>query len=328
MTLLRPGDNGTLVVELQCSLAKLGYAVGTPDGVYGPKTKAAVLEFQLDYTDIDDDGVAGPQTLARINQAIEARPQPSKPAPIKNVPCNAETWSAFEKLVDLVTQYPVKYGPGRGLWVNDRFVITYGPGSLNSKNWKNFLGKPYPSFHCTSWTNFFLGWLLRRNDQYTHAGNIPDLFDLLSEDASMHPNPGAGPYRGYGDVCSLITPDGSGAKRSGVSGVVDARELYARRGTLPTFIVCGQSTRTHGKWKWWHHTVLFVTHGGRLYRIAADGHRDAVKGYSAQPMRWVEVTDKNVGSLDGAVYKAYGVGNENGAYGNQAKPIASVTVES
>jgi hypothetical protein len=327
VTALRQGDRGPAVAELQRNLALLGYEPGDPDGGYGPRTRSAVLAFQLDYTDVDDDGVAGPQTLAKIAQALR-RPDDDKISAQVGVPCNDETWRAFERLVDVVTKTPIRYGPGRGLWHGDRFVITHGPGQLGAKSWKNALGKSYPSFHCSSCTNFFLGWLLRRNELYTHAGNIPDLVDLLTKDSSLHQNPGAGPWRGYGEACARIDPNGSAAKRSGVAGVVDARELLVRVEQLPTFIVCGQSTRQRtGARRWWHHTVLFVARGGRLFRIAADGYRTDGAGYSATPMKYVEVNAANVATYDTCVYRAYGVMTSDGAYGDRSKPIAAVDVE-
>lgn len=324
MTTLTQGSTGDAVTTLQTKLAKLGYEIKV-DGAYGPKTRDTVLEFQLDYSDVDDDGIAGPQTLAKIDAVLRAAAQPSVE---EHVQCNDETWAAFEKLVSLVTKTPVRYGPGRGLWRDGKFIITHGPGNLGLKSWKNIHGKSYPSFHCSSWTNFFLGWLLRRNQYYTHAGNIPSLFDLLTQDNSVHQNPGAGPYRGYGDVCFSITPDGTGAKRHGVANVMDMRELYERRKELPSFIVCGQSTKKGMKWKWWHHTVLFATRGGNLYRIAADGYRHAEHGYSAYPMRWVEIMSNNVTSYQNVVYRAFGVTpNADGSYGFTTEPIADVVLE-
>ena len=54
---------------LQHALNALGYPVGTPDGVYGPKTEAAVKQFQQ-AAGLTADGVFGPQTLnAMIHRA-------------------------------------------------------------------------------------------------------------------------------------------------------------------------------------------------------------------------------------------------------------------
>ena len=330
MTLLRQGDSGAGVEALQLKLKAAGYDPGDVDSQFGRRTLAAVLAFQADRPDIDDDGIAGPMTMGALDAAIAKRRASSiLSSPLAPVPCADSTWQAFEHLVDAVTQRPVRYGPGRGLFVGGKFVVTHGPGALGLKGWKNAIGRSYASFHCTSWVNFFLGWLLRRNQDYTHAGNVPSLFDLLENDASVHTQPGASPYRGYGDACVSIAPDGSGIKRTGVPKTMDARELLARRFALPTFVACGQSTRRWTGWVWWHHVVLFVVdhrNGSRLYRIAADGSK-GVAGYSGQPMRYVEVTEKNVDAFAGVVYRAYGVKTIDGTYGPTDRPIAPVTFE-
>ena len=43
---LEEGEEGDAVTDLQIFLARLGYAVGEPDGVFGPRTVAAVAAFQ------------------------------------------------------------------------------------------------------------------------------------------------------------------------------------------------------------------------------------------------------------------------------------------
>jgi hypothetical protein len=301
--ILKRGDSGPDVEHLQVKLKAAGYDCGDVDGGFGQKTYDAVLAFQADRPDLEDDGVAGAMTLGALDAAI-ARNAGGVPAlgqsAIDVVACEASTWSAFQQLVTAVTQHPVRYGPGRGLWHDGKFIVTAGPGALGVTSWKNALGRPFASFHCTSWANFFLGWLLRRNERYTHGGNIPSVFDLLTSSSRRAPDSGGGAYRGYGDACSPIAPDGSAVARSGVAKVVDARELLARRASLPTFIVCAQSTKRPGGWLWWHHVVLFVVDHrdrDRLYRIAADGSKGA-NGYSGDPMRWVEITEGNVARYD------------------------------
>jgi peptidoglycan hydrolase-like protein with peptidoglycan-binding domain len=329
--ILRPGDKGPEVETLQLKLKACGYDPGVIDGDYGKRTTAAVLAFQVDRPDVDDDGIAGPQTLGAIDMAIakvQADADAAKP-PNEYVPCNDETWNAFMALVNAVTNKPVRYGPGRGLWVDGKFVITYGAGKLGgtTAQWPNVLGRTYPAFHCTSWTNFFLSWLCRRNQDFTHAGNIPSLFTLLEATPELHQNPNAGPYRGFNDVAFRIPIDGSGAKRLGISGVVDMRELLDRKDSLPTFIVWGQSTKLSTGWKWWHHTGLLAVRDHKLYRIAADGTKGP-SGYSATPMRWIEITTANVGNFANVAYKPYGIrAAADGSYGDQSRPIAPVTFE-
>jgi Putative peptidoglycan binding domain len=66
---LSPGDTGAEVKKLQQSLAALGYDPGTPDGNYGPATQTAVEKFQA-ANNLDTDGVVGPETLAKLQQAL------------------------------------------------------------------------------------------------------------------------------------------------------------------------------------------------------------------------------------------------------------------
>jgi hypothetical protein len=56
-----PMMSGPDVLKIQEKLARLGYAPGVQDGVYGPTTAAAVRAFQRD-SKITVDGVVGPET--------------------------------------------------------------------------------------------------------------------------------------------------------------------------------------------------------------------------------------------------------------------------
>lgn len=66
---LKPGESGAEVTQLQRALAKAGYSPGKPDGSYGPATKQAVTSFQTAHG-LSADGVAGPKTLAALQQAV------------------------------------------------------------------------------------------------------------------------------------------------------------------------------------------------------------------------------------------------------------------
>ncbi len=63
---LRPGMNGEQVAKLQTLLNRYGYPVGHVDGIYGDYTEQAVSSFQ-DENNLAVDGVAGPQTIRKIN---------------------------------------------------------------------------------------------------------------------------------------------------------------------------------------------------------------------------------------------------------------------
>lgn len=73
--LLRVGDSGGLVSGYQKRLAALGYAVGKIDGVFGSRTRAAVLAFQAE-NDLETDGKIGPKTRAALqSDAAKSMPQ-------------------------------------------------------------------------------------------------------------------------------------------------------------------------------------------------------------------------------------------------------------
>jgi Putative peptidoglycan binding domain len=325
-------SHGPAVKELQLQLKAVGCDPGDIDGIFGQRTQAAVKTFQERFDRIPDTGLVDPETVATLAQVLGAKQDtatPPPPEPAAQVPCKPEIWSAFQELVDLITTTPVCYGPGRGLFHDGKWIITHGPGALGSKSWQSHQGKIYPSFHCSSWTNFFLGWLLRRNEQYTHCGNIPTLFELCEQPEDVHQITGGGCYRGYGPHCRKLEPNGETRRRTGIADVLDLRELYERRATLPTFLVCGQSTRFESGWKWWHHTVLFaIDHASPdapMIRIAADGVQDG-RGWSGKAMERLEITPATIPSFDRAIYRGYGIVSADGSYGGD-RPLAPVELE-
>ena len=64
--MLHKGDKGAAVSELQVELNQLGYNAGAVDGVYGPKTEAAVKKFQAD-NGLVVDAVVGPKTWSVLD---------------------------------------------------------------------------------------------------------------------------------------------------------------------------------------------------------------------------------------------------------------------
>ncbi len=67
-SLLQEGSRGPQVADLQRKLAAAGFNPGAADGVFGAKTKAAVVAFQRSRGLVAD-GIAGPKTLAALNAA-------------------------------------------------------------------------------------------------------------------------------------------------------------------------------------------------------------------------------------------------------------------
>jgi peptidoglycan hydrolase-like protein with peptidoglycan-binding domain len=78
---LRTGETGAAVQIVQRALIDLGIAMpastrngGAPDGIYGPETARAVRTFQARHG-LAQDGVAGRQTLVRLDQLFSGPPQ-------------------------------------------------------------------------------------------------------------------------------------------------------------------------------------------------------------------------------------------------------------
>jgi N-acetylmuramoyl-L-alanine amidase len=65
--LLQKEDRGEQVVELQKKLISLGYLHTNATGYYGPLTEEAVRNLQQEFQLLHD-GVAGPQTLNRLQE--------------------------------------------------------------------------------------------------------------------------------------------------------------------------------------------------------------------------------------------------------------------
>lgn len=73
ISILRRGNNGEAVRQLQEKLISLGFSCGSAgaDASYGADTEAAVIAFQC-ANHLQADGIAGPITLAAIENAIDA----------------------------------------------------------------------------------------------------------------------------------------------------------------------------------------------------------------------------------------------------------------
>lgn len=69
-----PQNDSRAVKNLQRMLAYLGYDPGPIDGIYGPMTKNAVLDFQRDHSDLTNDGICGRYTKTRIWEELDRVP--------------------------------------------------------------------------------------------------------------------------------------------------------------------------------------------------------------------------------------------------------------
>jgi hypothetical protein len=69
---LKTGASGAPVRLLQRALAALGYSPGKVDGQFGPSTQQALIRFQ-NAAHLTPDGVYGPKTRAALAQALQAQ---------------------------------------------------------------------------------------------------------------------------------------------------------------------------------------------------------------------------------------------------------------
>ncbi|MBN2362135.1 MAG: SafA/ExsA family spore coat assembly protein, partial [Deltaproteobacteria bacterium] len=76
--MLRYGSRGQAVSNLQSRLKELGFNPGPIDGIFGPKTEAAVRAFQRNQG-ITVDGIVGPQTWGKLNNPNAVSSTPSGP---------------------------------------------------------------------------------------------------------------------------------------------------------------------------------------------------------------------------------------------------------
>src|SRR5690606_8302762 len=68
--LLRTGTWGADVFELQRHLIRLGFEIKA-DGLFGPETRQAVIQFQVEQR-LEADGIVGPITLRALYEALAA----------------------------------------------------------------------------------------------------------------------------------------------------------------------------------------------------------------------------------------------------------------
>lgn len=82
-TTLKYMQRGQAVKDVQIALNKVGYKLVT-DGIYGPATKSAVLNFQRKYPNLVKDGIYGPKTKVVLEKALKGEKPSSNPSTTTN----------------------------------------------------------------------------------------------------------------------------------------------------------------------------------------------------------------------------------------------------
>jgi N-acetylmuramoyl-L-alanine amidase len=68
--IIRDGDKGSAVKQLQTALNAAGFNCGTADGAFGPKTESALRKFQVKH-ELVADGIYGPKTKAKLAEVLK-----------------------------------------------------------------------------------------------------------------------------------------------------------------------------------------------------------------------------------------------------------------
>jgi len=87
---LRKGDRGAWVLDLQDQLVGLGYTLGQKDSAFGPRTLAAVNEFQSE-NGLVADGIVGDRTWAAL---AKASPRAERPIEMSDLEGKSRTIAA------------------------------------------------------------------------------------------------------------------------------------------------------------------------------------------------------------------------------------------
>lgn len=105
------GQKGEAVREVQETLISRGYLDGSADGIFGPKTEAAVLAFQKD-NGLDATGIVGEATYAALKEA----PAESQTGAETDYEAVFPSWNpdseSLHALVDFVTACADESGDG------------------------------------------------------------------------------------------------------------------------------------------------------------------------------------------------------------------------
>lgn len=130
-TTLRRGHRGPLVAELQRRLSGQGFVV-THDGLFGPGTEAALIEFQSERG-LEADGVVGPQTRKALGwgEEEEEDTDPGEPIPF----------------VQAKNYYPGRQKPIRVIVIHTAEIAEVNNAAENLAAWAAGPNAPMASWH-------------------------------------------------------------------------------------------------------------------------------------------------------------------------------------
>lgn len=121
---LSNGSRGQVVLDLQSSLTRLGISPGQLDGIFGPKTDAAVRQFQQSRG-IEVDGVVGPITWGELDKALGGAP-PANNGGSTGAPTTGPTGSAAAIVAEAAKHVGYPEGPNNA----NKFSAYFGVNNV------------------------------------------------------------------------------------------------------------------------------------------------------------------------------------------------------
>ncbi|MFV8828310.1 peptidoglycan-binding protein [Alkalihalobacterium sp. APHAB7] len=154
--LLTVGDKGKAVTLIQDKLQSLGYYKQI-DGIYGPKTKTAIMNYQMAHQ-LNVDGIAGPQTIQHMTSDSKKKTYTDYKKTIERAPQNiqqeqavvisektnthVETTVASTDSTTAVTEEAVDSSPKKPKKVEEN-VSTPAANTSVISTAKSLIGTPY-----------------------------------------------------------------------------------------------------------------------------------------------------------------------------------------
>ncbi len=147
------GSQGSAVSQLQQDLAGLGFYTNSIDGWFGPKTYNAVVNFQ-NSQGLKPDGIVGPKTKAALTAALGGNVSLPEPGGASTYISNDSEYNSHEKpIVDsLRTSYDGSLAQalvGRAIWYMEYGFMKYGHTKYATTGYidcSNFVSLVYKDF--------------------------------------------------------------------------------------------------------------------------------------------------------------------------------------
>ena len=133
--LLRRGDRGTAVRDLQTLLKAAGYyQTYNLDGIFGRGTEASVIDLQEETARLVVDGIVGPNTWGALDGILVQTPEEPEPDPDPSLEVTDQTWEGWRSQLGVhafVCSTWTNFVAGYLLRYDERYTATGGMPALS-----------------------------------------------------------------------------------------------------------------------------------------------------------------------------------------------------